>query len=770
MDDEVRIMVLVQETLDSCSRPEDVCSKCPDLLPEVRVRLEQLRSVEVCLDELFPPRESSDDIPIGTVRRVPRAAPVIQGYEVLETIGAGGMGVVYRARHIRLNRLVAIKMLLAGGYAGQRELERFKREAQAVATLRHPNIVQVYDTDEHDGFPYIAMEFMEGGTLSRVLAGAPQPAIGTAEAIATLARAVHAAHQAGIVHRDLKPGNVLITSDGTLKIADFGLARRLDGSGDSAVTLAGARIGTPSYMSPEQAAGNAGVVGPASDIYSLGAILYEMLTGRPPFRGETAAETERQVMHDDPVAPSKLNPRVLRDLETICLKCLQKSPSHRYGTALELAEDLNRLATGRPIYARSVGRIERVWRWCRRNPAHAAAWGGGLSAIGAILGATLWTLSERAAIQRAVSADLAEAVRLEEASEWQASRNTLERAKTRLSAAAGRDRLLQQASQIERELSLVDKLGAMRVGPRASADLGLDRNEWWRQYREAFSGAGLLIQGDSSEAFAARVARSPVRAALIAAMDDMSICASNRNDIEWLLRATRLVDPDPWRDKARDPTTFVNPTALGALAREAAVESQPASLLLSVGGVLMNDHPDDAIGLLRRVQAAHPSDFWTNFALAETLGARQDPDAVGFYRAAIALRPTAAAAYVNLGNALSRQNRIEDAIDSMNRAATLDPCSLVAQYNLASLLLATHRPEEAVVHARIAAQIDPEEPKVHRMLGRTLAMLGKYCEAVESFSRAFELKPDDAGIQTFLAKARSECEASSSASSKRRQP
>jgi tetratricopeptide (TPR) repeat protein len=388
---------------------------------------------------------------------------------------------------------------------------------------------------------------------------------------------------------------------------------------------------------------------------------------------------------------------------------------------------------------------------------------GGLAGLGAILGAVLWTLSERATINRAVVDDLTEVVRLEEASDWRTARNTLERAKTRLGAAAERDRLAQRAWQIERELDLVDRLGEMRFGQRVSAEMDLDLNRWWVQYRKAFTEAGLLAEGDTPEAFAARVARSPARTALVAAMDDMTICAANRTDFDWLLRATRIADPEAWRDKARDPAILINPDALVALAREAPVESQPATLLLNVGGLLMRDgRPDDALSLIRRVQAAHPSDFWANFALAEVLGRRKDPDAIGFYRAAIAIRPEAAAAHVNLGLALREiQNRTDEAIDSMRRAVALDPRSLVAQYNLAAWLLRQQRTEEAIVHARIATQLDPQQVLPHRVLGRALAMAGRYCEAAESFRRALKLKPDDADLQAYLAKALSECEAAS---------
>jgi serine/threonine-protein kinase len=237
------------------------------------------------------------------------------------------MGVVYRARHLKLKRTVALKMMLSGAYATAQELARFIREAEAVAGLEHPHIVQVHDVGELEGRPYFTMEFIDGGSLAQSLAGTPQAAARSARLIGTLAGAVEFAHQHGIVHRDLKPANILLTGQGTPKIADFGLARCADAGPE--LTRSGVRVGTPSYMAPEQAAGHVSAIGPSADVYALGAILYEMLTGRPPFRAATAVETERQVIADEPVPPARLNSKVPRDLETICLKCLQKDPQRR---------------------------------------------------------------------------------------------------------------------------------------------------------------------------------------------------------------------------------------------------------------------------------------------------------------------------------------------------------------------------------------------------------------------------------------------------------
>jgi formylglycine-generating enzyme required for sulfatase activity len=296
--------------------------------------------------------------------------PSIPGYEVLGVLGRGGMGVVYKARHMGLNRVVALKMVLAGGHAGPDELARFRGEAEAVARLKHPNVVQVYDVGESGGLPYFSLEFVEGGSLDRKLAGTPLPPNEAAALVEVLARAVAVAHAAGLIHRDLKPANVLLTPDGTPKVTDFGLAKRLDSAGP---TASGAVMGTPSYMAPEQAGGKSKDIGPACDVYALGAILYECLTGRPPFKAATPLDTILQVVGAEPVPPRQLNVRVPVDLETVCLKCLQKGPDKRYESAAALADDLTRFLKGEPILARPVGRLERAGKWVKRNPVVTAA-------------------------------------------------------------------------------------------------------------------------------------------------------------------------------------------------------------------------------------------------------------------------------------------------------------------------------------------------------------------------------------------------------------
>jgi WD40 repeat protein/serine/threonine protein kinase len=333
--------------------------------------------------------------PPASVRERPKGElPAIEGYEVLEEIGRGGMGVVYKARDIRLNRTVALKMILAGPHAGPRELDRFRQEAASVAQLHHPNIVQVFGIGEAaGGHAYFALELVEGGSLVQHMRGTPQPTDAAVRLVEILARTVHFAHESGIVHRDLKPANVLLSfsrdakrsagasalrsedsasrlNDFIPKITDFGLAKR--SNEQTSATLSGELVGTPSYMAPEQAKGHRkgpGEVGPLADVYGLGAILYEMLTGHPPFKAATALDTVLQVLYEEPVRPSRLRPDLPRDLETICLKCLEKTDTRRYASALELAEDLRRFRRGETVLARPVGPRERVWKWVRRRPA-----------------------------------------------------------------------------------------------------------------------------------------------------------------------------------------------------------------------------------------------------------------------------------------------------------------------------------------------------------------------------------------------------------------
>ncbi len=297
----------------------------------------------------------------------PDPFPNIPGFEILSELGRGGMGIVYKARNLRLNRLCALKMVLPGRHAGAEARARFFAEAETIARLRHPNLVQIHSLGDVDGRPYFEMEYFEGGSLSRRLDGTPWAPGPAARMVAMLARAIGDAHRLGIVHRDLKPANVLLTDDQTPKVVDFGLAKSLEA--DAGLTQSGVFVGTPSYAAPEQVAGSTQAFGPAADIYALGAIFYHMLTGRPPFQAATALRTLEQVRTADPVPPSRLQPGLPRDAETIALKCLEKDPHRRYADAAAFAEDLDRFLDGRPILARSTGAVELLRKSIRRRPA-----------------------------------------------------------------------------------------------------------------------------------------------------------------------------------------------------------------------------------------------------------------------------------------------------------------------------------------------------------------------------------------------------------------
>jgi serine/threonine-protein kinase len=747
MNGDPRVQELLDEIFDSESDPEQLCAAYPELIPEIRQRWRQMRVVEAELDALFPTPTAirATDTPGPCLAGTD--PPQIVGYEVQAVLGHGGMGIVYQARDLRLGRLVALKMLLAGAYARAEERERFLREAAAVAGLQHANIVQVYGAGDHDGRPYFTMEYIEGGSLAQQLAGTPQPARQAAALVAALAEAVQVAHQGGIVHRDLKPANILLTADGTPKIADFGLARQFDGG--PALTLSGIRVGTPSYMAPEQAIGKAHTIGPAADIYALGAVLYEMLTGRPPFRAETAAETELQVIYQEAVPPSRLNTRVPRDLETICLKCLRKAPERRYATAAALAADLHRFESGEPITARRAGLFERTGKWVRRHPTASAMLAASLLLAGGLTGACFWFVVQHTNQRHALEADLKDLATLQDSARWGDARAALERAQARLGG-SGPD-LRRRLEQARRDLDLVMRLDNIRLKHVTRSELTFSKAQASRDYADAFQQEGLGKVHDPPASVAAGVKASAVRGALLAALDDWAVCTTDKEQRAWLAEVARQADPvaGGWRERILDPAVWDDPAALAEMARTVPVATQSVSLLLALGERLRATR-EDAAPLLKRVQKEHPDDFWANLILGNALLQSMPQEAGGYYRAALASRPGAAVGYCAVGDALRIKKAFTEAAEYYRKALQVDARYARAHSNLGLTLQAQERPDEAIQCYQQAVALDPDYAWAHHNLAGALRLKGRLDQACDHYQQALRLDPHNVEVQTGL--------------------
>jgi serine/threonine-protein kinase len=796
------------------------------------------------------------------------------GYTLLHELGRGASGVVFQARQHHPERVVALKFFSAGVHAAEEKV-RFLAEANIIARLDHPNIVRVHAVGEHQGQPFLCLEYLEGGHLGKKINGQPQPPRQAARLLEQLARAVQHAHEKGIIHRDLKPANVLLTGDGTPKVSDFGLAR----FGRPELTATGAVMGTPAYMAPEQARGEGKIVGPAADIWALGVILYELLTGQPPFRGVQVLDTLQQVVEREPVPPRRLQPQVPRDLETICLKCLQKRPPRRYGTATALADDLKRYLDGRPIQARPVGNLERVAKWARRRPGAAALVALLLLMVCATVGTAFWFQQYRADrekeqlqyqaeegrrrtedIQRdverklrhlrseqGIAAALKQSQQLQEGlhtrlaqpggvarllnqpGEWQqliaTAQANLKTARELQAGAEGQisEELNRQLTQLEKSLhqdeadrKLALRLEKIREDRTTAVEGKLQFALALREYPIAFAEAGLAVPEEDAqlESLSARIRKSAIKQQMVATLDDWAFAALARNVqlrdacrgelarlalqgspdylarfalVVRLERLAQLTDPDPWRDQIRAPVFWADVQSRKTLVRKllankTALAQLSPQMLALVGNLLPADKEGEE--WLRRVQAAHPTDFWLCFSLAQELHTAKSAEAIGYYRAALAVRPQSAGAWNNLGIALRDQKDLagslyafekvvainpEDASAWMNlgnsrrdqtdllgalaaqkRALELNPQYAPAWDSLGAVLADQKNLTKAVTAYKKALAINRDFVHAWRHLGYALALQNNLAEAVDAYQRAVAIDPSDAPTWNFL--------------------
>ena len=752
MIDERQVKQLLDEVLNSERTPEEVCGHCPELVAEVSRRWQHVRLVDAELEALFPKTVHGPEPMALEPSEQGVGLPRVPGYKVFGVLARGGMGVIFQARHLKLNRIVALKMLLAGAYASPLELARFRREAEAVAALRHPHIVQVYDVGDLDGHPYFTMEFVEGGSLAQQLDKNRPTVRQAAEMVATMACAMQFAHKSGIIHRDLKPANILLTADGTPKITDFGLARI---QGGTEFTLSGARLGTPSYMAPEQALGMTSALGPAVDVYSLGAVLYELLTGRPPFQGETVADIERQVIAEEAKLPSYLNANVPRNLDTICLKCLSKKPARRYASAQDLADDLHRYLDGLPVLARPVGALERGAKWVRRRPALAALMLMLLVTLAAAVGTSIWLQQQRSSRQafarHIIEEGIPRAYELAHQEQWQDARKHLGNVRSHLPYADS-DELKQRIARAQQDIGFAEQLERIRESHTYSVTEShalwqMVKQDWGKEYTEAFAQAQIDI--NDVETAVATIRASKIQGPIVAALDLWALAAFHeKNDSlqAQLLRIARLADPDAfWRNRFRDPNAWGDAHKLVQLADDAAtVPTPPAAHQLAIVSLCLHkaDSSFDALSFIQKAQRSRPRDRWLTWELGvalERLG--RYPEAATYFRIVLAQRPDNPWILDHMSLALCNAHEIQDAIALSRLALDREPNNVVLRQHLAVTLLQDKQFDEAQSECRRILKTDPNNAPATFVIAAAFSNSGRPLEALPLYRRALEIDP-----------------------------
>jgi serine/threonine-protein kinase len=709
-------------------------------------------------------------------------APGLPGpprYQPVRFHARGGLGEVHVARDGELGREVALKRIRPEHAHDPESRARFLREAEVTARLEHPGVVPVHGLMlDEDGQPCYAMRFVQGQTLAEAVRrfhqadqAGREPGERAVALRGLLARFVAVcdtiayAHARGVLHRDIKPANVMLGPYGETLVLDWGLAKPFDrgdearSSGEESVmpaagagaggTGAGQAVGTPAYMAPEQAAGRWAEVGPASDVYGLGATLYELLAGAAPLRGP-AREVLGRAQRGDFPPPRQVNRRVPPALEAVCLKAMAPRPGQRYGSAGALKDDVESWLAGERVGAWREPLRVRAGRWARRHRTQVAALAA--AALVAVLagGAGTWWLGrQRAQTRQEVEAGLAQVVQLQGQARWGEAQAVLGQAERRLGAGGPRD-LRERLEQARDELALVARLDGARLRRATAVEGRLDNAGADREYEEAFRPTGVGGPGGDPSAAAAWVRGTGVREALVAALDDWALCAQGRERRAWVLEVARRADPGPWRDAVRDPAAWDDRAALTRLAQDERAARQSPQLLATVGQRLL-DLRGDGERLLRAAQDRHPGDFWVNFALGMVLSHSRRPDeAVGYYRAAVALRPGAAAVHNDLGNALHQQGKQDEAIAEYRRAVELAPDLALGHNNLGKALHQHGQRDEAVAAFRRAVALDPKYAKAHYNLGLALYLAGQREEAIAEYRLSIGLDPGHVDVHVNL--------------------
>ncbi len=724
---------------------------------------------------------------------VSRELPVVEGYELLAEIGRGGMGIVYKARHLDLNRLVALKMLPASHFVSTDSRHRFRREAKAIGRLHHANIVQIYDIGETSSGPFLSLELVSTGSLAQRFNGSPWKPFDAARFVERIAEAIHYAHSQGVIHRDLKPANVLVSIEDSKsettspilipKITDFGLAKCADES--LGQTPNGTVLGTPSYLAPEQIMRNSEPLGPATDVYGLGAILYELITGVPPFRGDSVISTLLQVTHQEAIAPSRLGIKVPRDLETICLKCLEKSPTNRYSTAAQLAEDLRRVVAGESIIARPPKTAERTLRWVKRHPAAALLLVGFFAATLIGIGTALWVQTERLSLAKAqdrrtlkagqeVNLILEETITLYGKAQgadrnlgfWADAMASIAKAeKIAGDASAGiRNRVEELRAEIvqhEKNHRLITTLAEIQA---SMGDNLLDTGDQDfptadAAYAQAFHDfSGTQFDETNAELNAKRLGSlgADVLVDMAAAIDNWRYVrfvlktqnSKYSNDANHLHALSRLLDPDPIRNQIRDAIDKRDRKQLLALASQINPAAQPVQTinLIAVYLYWIREKKDysDEISFLQSAQLHHSRDFQINHNLAFCLIQADRPDEAEPYTIAeTIIRPTSAAAWQDRANVLRRCGRDTEAIAAYRRTAALAPRSIFYLKWAGYFLDLQDKKEEAIAVYREAARRIAQYNPRYAGLTDSWKKYGLVDEVIAEYRKVLESAPDD---------------------------